>query len=149
MVGLENYYKLVHDPARQAIYDDIWVVMLYSPKGRPANFHHVKALAPSQELYQNFQVMKDMGEWNLNNFQALYAPRYMSGIMSNGYSRSQLECLIQLACAGRNIAIVCTCYHEDLCHRSILGGIVQATCPGVVVDCLGDYSHYWHELNSM
>lgn len=149
MIGLENYYALLHSAERQRQYDDIWVVMLYSPKDRPANFHHVRALAPSKELYQNFRVMKDMGEWNLKNFQELYVPRYMAEITTNDYSKSQLELLIQLACEGRNIALVCTCYHEDLCHRSVLGGIMQATCPTIEVVCEGDYSHYWHKLNSM
>lgn len=145
MIGLENYYKLLHDPEKQKQYDDIWVVMLYSPKDRPANFHHVRALAPSQALYNNFRIMKDMGEWNLHNFQTLYVPPYMSEITSNSYSKSQLESLIQLACEGRNIAIVCTCYYEELCHRSVLGGIVQATCPSIQVNCERDYSHYWRE----
>ena len=147
MIGLENYYQLLHDKEKQAKYDDIWVVMLYSPQDRPANFHHVRALAPSSPLYQNFRVMKDMGEWNLHNFQTLYVPQYLSEITTQSYSMSQLESLIQLALGGRNIAIACTCSHEELCHRSILGGIVQATCPDVEVVCGRDYSHYWREYN--
>lgn len=143
MVGLENYYKLLHTPTEIVKYDEIWVVMLYAPKDIPTKLRHVRALAPTSQLYQQFKALKDKGHWGQDTFDTVYAPQYVAELLSRPTSMDAAGELLDKASCGRSIALVCTCYHESLCHRALLGGLVQKAVPGVEVKAEQNYQRYW------
>lgn len=149
MIGLENYYKLLYDPEKQKTYDDIWVIMQYAPKGRPSNFHHVMALSPTRDLYRNYMTLKEQGQWDADMFDKMYVPRFVSNLVTDKCALSQLHLLVELASSGRNIALTCTCHYENMCHRSIIGGIIQGGFPEITVACERDYSRYWNLIKDM
>ncbi len=143
MVGLENYYKLLHTPTEIEKYDEIWVVMLYAPKDIHVGFRHVRALAPTSQLYQQFKALKDKGHWGQGTFDIVYAPQYVTELLSRSASMDAASELLNKASCGISIALVCTCYRESLCHRALLGGLVQKTIPDIQVKAEQNYQRYW------
>ncbi len=146
MIGLENYYKLRYGSPEA--YDEVWVIMR-SIKGLPTGFTHVPTLAPSWDLFKSFLRMKEAGLWNQDTFEEYFAPRYIRDLVKDFTAPSVVKGLLDKARAGKNIALVCTCQHESLCHRSILGGIIQGLAPEVELHAEGDYRRFWDKMKDM
>lgn len=141
MVGLENYYHLTPDVLAQ--YDEVWVVMRFPRKEQKDKCIHVPALAPSKELWKQTQEWKDAGKWNPYTFEFEYAPRYISEITGDSTSLAAVAKLLEDARHGKDIGLACTCYHENLCHRAVLGGIIQSIAPDIECKARRDYRGFW------
>ena len=118
-------------------YDEVWAIVRSLKYGNP-RIKHVPELSPSWSLFRKYREMVENGEWNDEAFRRIYVPRFLKE-MHEDAPRALLNELIQ---TKKNICIVCFCTEEVLCHRSIIGGILQGA--GIEVRGLSrDYSEYF------
>ena len=64
-------------------------------------------------------------------------------------AKEKLNELYKADRAGKNIALVCFCLDEQLCHRSIVAGLLQGVGCHVNMRSNKDYSHYYNLFRSM
>lgn len=141
MIGLENFYNL---QGRESEYDECWLVTLYPPRSGfdRSKYIHVPALAPSDELFRFYRKAKANGLWDESAFNDVFAPTYMGRLSSNGRCQDCLQRLVLKARRGSNIALVCFCQREHLCHRALIGGFIQCVAPDIEVKAKADYRRY-------
>ena len=100
---------------------------------------HIPALSPSSELVKKVAEMKKRGEWNKENFQNYFVSDFLEETESEEFCNALNNLFIRVK-KGENIALTCFCGDAEMCHRSIVIGLLQA----VGVKTLGpDYSPYW------
>lgn len=149
LIGVENYYAIVNQEELRQRYNSVWVVMREPPENMPVRFRHVPELAPTPELSLWFQQHKECIYRNPEMFAEDYAPRYIRELSDSQAALNELLILLSSARKGKRTALVCTCYHEELCHRSILAGILQGVAPDIEVKASRDYIKYWTRLVDM
>lgn len=147
MIGLENYYAMRSKGL--ADYDEVWVIMRSAPKDMPFEFRHVSALAPSWSLFRLFRSLKESNNWNQDTFSASFVPQYIQELFESQEAADTLQELIEKARSGKTIALVCTCYYEECCHRAILGGILQGMMLGIGIRAKHDYTQYWRMFEAV
>lgn len=101
--------------------------------------YHCPDLAPSPELMSLVQAAKKGGYWNQEYFNREYRDRFLKEIAESQNAKNVLNKIYLQAMNGRNIALACFCGNEEMCHRSIVAGLLQ----GYGVPFIGnDYSFY-------
>lgn len=129
--------------AKQEQYDDVWAIVRYY-RGRSDWIRQVIELAPSQELWAKYQKLKVTGNWNDKTFKQIYVPRFLKEMQCQT-ARAKLNELFSKDREGKNIALVCFCADELLCHRSIIAGLLQGTGCHVKTSKGNDYSDYYKQ----
>lgn len=124
-------------------YDDVWAIVRYY-KGKSTWIKHVTELSPSQLLLAKFYKLKNHGEWNKTTFDGIYLPNFLKE-MCNRSAKAKLNDLYKADKEGKNIALVCFCTDESLCHRSIIAGLLQGVGCNVHTSQGTDYSRYYQE----
>lgn len=118
-------------------YSEIWAIVR-SLKYASPRIKHVPELSPSWALFNLYLRMKERGEWNRETFEHIYVPQFLKEMQG----KKQQQLLNELFSTTKSICLVCFCEEEELCHRSIIGGMLQGA--GLDVKGLqGDYSHYF------
>ncbi len=125
-------------------FDEIWLIvrstktvlpeMLNNPKVR-----HVPDLSPSMDLFFAYQRWVKENVWSRELFEQLYVPKFMEEIKGNDNALSLLNQL-KIESSDKNIALMCFCNDERICHRSIIGGILMNM--GADIKCNGLYEKY-------
>ena len=91
------------------------------------NVCQVKSLSPSIELlsaWLNWDKSRNHSyDEKLVHFVKFYAPRFIKELRSNMDATLMLNKLKREA--DKNVAIVCFCQNEELCHRSIIAAICK------------------------
>ena len=106
------------------------------------NVKVIDELSPSHDLFTYYLSKKQRGQWNKNTFLDTYAPWFLNSI-NNEDGRDRLNELWRLDKAGKTVLLICTCQEEDMCHRSILAGILASVgCNVQVQGNLNDYLIY-------
>jgi len=89
---------------------------------------HLPELSPSRDLFYSYLRLRNAGQWNKNTFFTQYAPTFLKQ-MHETVPRAWLNRLFKdVTKHGKDIALVCFCKDEELCHRSIVGGLLQGAC---------------------
>ncbi len=105
----------------------------------------VTDLAPSQNLYSKYLQLKDSHIWNDITFLMQYVPTFIKEIKANPKALELIDELIELG-EHKNIQLVCFCLNENLCHRSIIGGILMNRAKELgkenVIECNPEYIKY-------
>lgn len=120
-------------------FDEVWAIVR-SPGDRIKNFKWVPELSPSSNLFDKFNELKNKHEWNRNSFDNIYVPQFLNE-MKDMSARAKLNELYVKSKAGKKICLVCFCYNEYMCHRSIVAGLLQGV--GCDVKVNNDYSKYY------
>lgn len=124
---------------KYANYDEVWAIVRSLKYANP-NIRHVPELSPSK-LFCWYRQMKEEGRWNEETFQKIYVPQFLKEMRGE----KQQKLLNDLAQTKKHIALVCFCMEEEVCHRSIIGGMLQGA--GVEVAGLardrGYYYNWW------
>ena len=104
-----------------------------------AKFEPHSECSPSQKLLYTYLDLKKQGNWNQETFNTIYLPQYLKEQAMNPTALATMANLLFKDTS--NMGAFCYCGNESLCHRSILGGILQGN--GKPVEGLqGDYSKY-------
>lgn len=143
MIDIENI-----EHVREHDYDEVWAIVR-KLKSNPGNFRHVKDLSPSLELLNTFIELRENGEWNKQAFDEIYLPRFLKEIKDNEHARELLYELYDRDASGERIALTCFCDDENICHRSIVAGILQGMDANVVTKTGNDYSRYYEMYSSL
>lgn len=107
---------------------------------------HVPELAPSLKTFRMYQGLQEKGAWNKETFYRFYVPLYLKDLCRPN-SHARLMHLVDCMKAGGNVELLCYCYDEELCHRSIVGGIIQGM--GFPVVAKDDYSKFYNLWRQM
>lgn len=144
--------------------DEIWCIVRSLKNGLPVikrddgsfvDVYHIPQLSPSPELFHAYLNWKQNGQWNEDTFQEKYVPQFIAE-MHGEEQRNYLNILFQRA-QEKCILLLCFCTEEDMCHRSIILGIMQGIYAekGLNVRCEGedftmdDYSDYYAMYKKM
>ena len=101
--------------------------------------HWIPTLSPSQNLMRRVDFLKKSGEWNQDKF-ASFALEFVKEIAKSEKAKEMLNRIYKASENGWKIALACFCGDEDMCHRSIVAGLLQ----GVGCEYEGaDYSAYF------
>lgn len=133
----------------QPQYDETWIITRglkdRSVLTRYQNTIHVPELSPTPELFQWYLFQKKNGWWGVKHFDIYYVSQFIRDIAGDASSRNRLNELYTKHQAGKNILIVCFCTDERICHRSIIGGLLQGIGVEVKSTTVNDpdYSYFY------
>lgn len=120
-----------------ADYDEVWAIVRSLKYGNP-RLRHVPELSPSWALFKQYMRLREEGKWNEDTFHKIYVPQFLKEMQG----KEQQNLLNELFATNKHICLVCFCSEEELCHRSIIGGMLQGA--GLEVKGLSrDYSYYY------
>lgn len=126
------------DMRRAGMFDDVWsIVRGYSFSGTK----RVPELSPDDDLFSDYNSWRYNHSWDGNKFRNEYLPRFLNDVNSSE-ARNALNKLVKADKDGKNIALLCYCDDETLCHRSIVAGILQNAGVQVETETGLDYSEY-------
>lgn len=89
------------------------------------NVKIIDELSPSKDLFTWFMTQKQKGQWNKTTFHNIYVSRFLKEMSSQQDSKDRLNDLWHLDKQGKVILLVCSCQEEDMCHRSIIAGLLH------------------------
>lgn len=121
-------------------YDEIWAIVRSLRNPNP-HIKQVADLSPSKDLFYKYLGWRNAGQWNKEKFQEHYVPQFMREL-KNPSAMRLLSKLWDMDKADKKICLACFCTDEELCHRSIIAGILQGS--GCHVNGVKhDYSNYY------
>ena len=105
-------------------YDEIWIItnkLNTMPSARNVSWH--PELGPSHELFGKVQQWKRDGEWDQKKFSSEYVDQFLRELKWN---KTAVRSLMRLCKIGltRNTLVVCYCSSDEMCHRSIIRGLI-------------------------
>jgi uncharacterized protein (DUF488 family) len=138
MIKLRNLKKV-----NSQEFDEIWVIcrsvkLCNNFIQNNDNVYHVPELSPENSLFYWYLNQKKAGNWNPESFQAGYVPAFIKSL-NNPQAQARLQELL-FKSRNKDIALVCFCPDETMCHRSIVGGILLNM--GADIECNSDYAKY-------
>ena len=123
MIYFGNTHADGNKPTRH--YDEMWSIMRYPTKNLKCKVVNHPELAPSQDLFNYYQnVLKN--NWNKRTFTDLYLPRFMAEHQDQQF-KDTLNYLYKI-CNDKDIILMCSCFKDELCHRSIIRGMLAGAC---------------------
>lgn len=125
---------------RRGEYDEAYAIVR-SMKSQSDWIIQEPLLAPSTDLFRKYLTIKNNKQWNQNTFETVYVPQFITELKQNPNAIAKLNEIYAKSKNGKNIALCCFCTDEKLCHRSIIGGLLQGV--GADVRINGDYTHYY------
>ena len=139
MIEIRNLREVRQD----AGYDEVWAIVRYMKHPSPW-MKQVPALSPSPELFAEYRRLLNAGQWNAGAFQDVYVPTFLRQLKHDRTALALLDSLYQADLRdNKRIALVCFCPHEDMCHRSIVAGLLQGVGCRVLTASGADYSRYY------
>ena len=126
-------------------YDEVWFIVRSLKNGLPNTkragqiYRHVPQLSPSLNLFKDYLKWANNNEWNENCFMERYVPRFLEEMKSKE-AKNALNTLYKME-KQKNILLVCFCGKENICHRSIVCGLMQGV--GSNVNCNKNYKHFY------
>ncbi len=139
MIKLCNTSKI-----KESDFDEIWVITRSANKLPLALANNPKVkvvpdLAPETKLFFQYLEWKKNGNWCYELFKSNYVPEFIREINQNPKSLQLIDELVTKS-NTTNIALVCFCTTEYMCHRSIIGGILLNK--GANIECNVLYEKY-------
>lgn len=129
-------------------YDKIYAIVR-SLKSKNTGIKQLAELSPSWDLFKKYRSWVEKNEWNARTFQEKYVPQFVHELAANQDAAATLRILKGLDRDGKNIALVCFCVNEELCHRSIIAGILSVMGCNVKTDQnpVETYSQYYRAFH--
>lgn len=125
-------------------YDEVWWIVR-SPKDILEEAKWVPELSPSPELFQKYREAYHAGEFGEKFFKEVYVPQFLEELLADKNELAILDKLCRES-ENKNIALCCYCEDEDLCHRSIIAGILLGL--GAKVNTNDKYIDYFNLISS-
>ena len=122
------------------------IAIVRSMKNPNPNIRQMQALSPSWDLFGWYRQTKSDGMWDIDAFRDGYTPRFLKE-MTADEPTAMLNELYRRSKAGENIALVCFCPDETLCHRSIVAGLLAGAGAEVEMEFHEPEIRYFEEWN--
>lgn len=123
-------------------FNENWAIVR-SLKSSSSLLTQVTDLSPSLSLFFKFRNLVAEKNWNEQTFENIYVPEFIAELKANDNARKRFEYLYNQDKMGKNIALVCFCTNEELCHRSIIAGILAGSGCNVKTDTNNNYNKYY------
>jgi len=127
---------------KERVFDETWIIVR-SLKQNIKGATQIAQLSPSSDLFFKYLDLKKQKQWNQTSFDNIYVPSYLQQIRHDQQAIDLLNYLYRQDKAGKNICLACFCTDEDLCHRSIVAGLLQGVGAHVKTDTGKDYTEYY------
>lgn len=106
-------------------YDEVWLIVRSAKNCMKLlenkNVKQVAELSPSFELFKKYLDLKNKGLWNHQAFLDIYVPEFLREAKLEPKFTDRL--LELKAHQNKKYALVCFCYDERECHRSIVAAL--------------------------
>ena len=93
-------------------------------------------------------LLKSINAWDKEHFDSTYVRPFLR-LMGTSQARQKLNELYIRDKRDERIALVCYCADENMCHRSIVAGLLQGAGCNVKLTSGADFSRYFAELKSI
>ena len=103
-------------------YDKAYAIVR-SLKSPIRDVEQLPELSPSQDLFYKYLDVKKQGLWGAETFDRIYLPQFLREMCARP-ACDRLNELWRADKAGQDIALLCFCTEEELCHRSIVAGLL-------------------------
>lgn len=133
--------------ANPAEYDACWIIMRSDKYMRPGTLH-VPQLSPNWDLFNLYMQLKKAGVWDRDAFEGTYVPRFLKQLKLDP-AKSYLNKLFYWSREGKNIQCCCSCDEEDMCHRSIVGGVLEGVGCAVQYEVGSSYLQYSKQFKDL
>ena len=91
--------------------------LYYKNKG----WYVTPTLSPSPQLFKKYLDLRAIGNWNINSYNNIYVPEFKKQMKLDIPMRNDLNAVLALLKAGHDVAFMCYCQEDIMCHRYILG----------------------------
>ena len=111
---------------------------LSSASLRALKLEPYRVLSPSKELFHQYLDLKAKKNWNQKTFNEEYLPVFIREMVigcqeeNADQKTNALNEIYRRVKTGETVALVCYC--KNLCHRYIVGGLLQGVGLDVVLD---------------
>lgn len=118
-----------------------------SYKNQTCIFEQKAILSPSTELFFTYRKLIKYCKWNKDSVDKYYVPKFLQQMQG----REEKDALNQLYVMSKtqNILLVCFCENEDLCHRSIIAGLLSGAGAEVQTSSGHNYDKYWDMYHNL
>ena len=123
-------------------YDEVWWIVR-SPDILPQKEKLVQSLSPSRELFLRYREAFHAEQFGPEFFQNVYVPQFIAELAKNKEAEADLNYLCRES-SRKNIVLGCYCEDEELCHRSIIAGILLGM--GAEIQTNQEYRKYYEML---
>lgn len=103
----------------------------------------LKTLATTTSLFHWYVQQRRAGLWSYEAFVDTYVPRFLESLANDASAHELMLDLAKRANYGERIVLACYCDVEALCHRSIIGGILDGMGADVKTRIGNDYRMYY------
>ena len=143
MRSMDWYYKKKEKkPSKRfTLYSDEIIEANYRFLMHP-NVKIISDLAPSQDLFTWYMLQRNKGQWNQEAFDKTYVPAFIRDLSTQQDSKDRLNQLWYEDKNGKTILLVCACQEENMCHRSIIAGVLHGVGVNVTSTFGTDISCY-------
>lgn len=100
-------------------------------------------LAPSGPLFQKYLALRNADRWNPITFNTEYVPQFLRELRQNQAALQLCMDILKMDAAGKHIVLMCSCSNEELCHRSIIAGLLYGAGGDVHTDTGKTYRYYY------
>ena len=104
---------------------------------------HEPDLAPSPKLLAKVNELKRNGAWNRAIFDEEFSWDFLQESLGKEFRDALNRLFVRVVRENQNVALTCFCKEDELCHRSIVMGLLQAI--GVPYAGHKNFSPYWLE----
>lgn len=122
-------------------FDNVYAIVR-SLKSRSDKIQQLADLSPSTSLFYEYRNLANAGNWSKQTFDKIYVPKFLQQ-MHEPTAMNALNKIYTLS-KQENLALICFCPDETLCHRSIIAGLLQGVNAHVQLPSGADYTKYYH-----
>lgn len=118
---------------------DVVYAIVRSMKYKSNKIIQVPELSPSKELFFEYLKLKKAKNWNKETFEKIYVPQFLKEMKE----KKATDWLNKIYIEGKQkrICLVCFCPQEELCHRTIVQGLLQGVKANISLE--KDYRKYY------
>ena len=100
-----------------------------------------------KQFFLTYRKLIKYCKWNKDSFDKYYVPKFLQQMQG----REEKDALNQLYVMSKtqNILLVCFCENEDLCHRSIIAGLLSGAGAEVQTSSGHNYDKYWDMYHNL
>ena len=129
-------------------YDENWAIVR-SMKSKSDWITQVTDLSPSSDLFFWYRRLANEGRWNKEAFDNEYVPRFLREL-KNKQAMEKLDYLFNADQSGKTISSIFALYaQENMCHRSIIAGILAGAGCNVQTDTGELYADYFDRFMAL
>lgn len=121
-------YVLSYEEMQKVTADEKWLVTRTTAgkKIEPAShIRHIKALAPSQELFNKYLDWRAKKEWSSRKFEKEYKPQFLEELLASPVAKNNLNYLYVVG-KTKDIVIACFCKDSSTCHRTLIKELLES-----------------------